>query len=149
MLEYCDTHDGPPVEPEKPSDDDQGLTWVAKAGAVVIAVFLVVLMVASDNDQQKAHEARMEGEADQAAQHNTAPTEYTKASLRRAVDGKTKEQIRDMFGSPDNVDDPSNSWYYWHLPVYDEAAGTKVNNTKIMFDGFTASDTEVVEVSFP
>jgi hypothetical protein len=58
---------------------------------------------------------------------------YSKAEMRSDLLHKTKADIRDEWGSPDQVHDDENSWVYIRLPVKDEDAGTPVFMTTIIF----------------
>jgi hypothetical protein len=60
----------------------------------------------------------------------------------------TKAGIRDQFGAPDTVDDGSDSWYYWKIPVYDAEARTKVHTTVIRFSGLEGPTDSVVDVRY-
>src|ERR1700761_4868003 len=74
---------------------------------------------------------------------------WTKAQFRSAVEQMTKAQVRNAFGSPGLVQDSNDSWLYSYLPVYDEAAGTKVGGTWIKFEGLSDPDKDqVAQVSF-
>jgi hypothetical protein len=149
MTEYYETDDGvPPEIPDKQSGGDPGLIWAGKVGAVVIAVFVVVIIAASNHTQENNEAARQEVLASRGMSDSDKP-EFTKAQFMAEVEGKTKAEVRARFGQPDNVDDGSDSWFYWHLPVYDEFAGTQVNNTQIRFDGISGPDDRVAQVRYP
>jgi outer membrane protein assembly factor BamE (lipoprotein component of BamABCDE complex) len=99
---------------------------------------------------QTDEEARQEVLANRGmSDSNNLVRHFTKAELDSAVFGKTKAEVRQMLGKPDNVDDGADAWYYWHLPVYDETAGIQVNNTKIRFEGIAGDQDTAAEVSYP
>ena len=74
---------------------------------------------------------------------------FTKTEFDDYVYSRTKTQIRDEFGSPDTVDDDSDSWYYWHLPVYDRDAGIQVHTVVIRFSGIDGPTDFVASVRYP
>lgn len=79
---------------------------------------------------------------------NGPKTQWTKSEFDSEAFGKSKAQIRAEFGKPDNVDDGTDTWYYWHLPVFDEAAGIQVHNTSITFEGLGGVDDRVAKVRY-
>lgn len=75
------------------------------------------------------------------------PSRFTKAQFDHFIYGKTKPQIRALFGSPLVVHDDSNEWFYNDLPIYDADAGTQTG-VSIRFAYLGGSNDEVVEVRF-
>jgi hypothetical protein len=75
------------------------------------------------------------------AESNNAPAKrWSKSEFDKYIANRTKAQVRDEFGPPNSVDDDSDSWYYWHLPIYDTDASIQVRTTIIRFVGTTGSD---------
>ena len=124
-----------------------GITMNLKEFGIAAAALAAIF--AADYAFQIANIRPVEVEQQQTVQEQAPAPQFTKASFQTEVYGKTKEQIRAEFGKPDNVDDGSDSWYYWHLPVYDETAGIQVNNTKIKFEGIAGPGDMVAQVSYP
>jgi hypothetical protein len=144
MTEYYETHDGEPPKAVEKDADPGGLRWVGKVGVVVIAVFIGVILLADHHSQQGSDAAAV---ADVGGPVSDA-RHFTKAEFDREVRGKTKEQIRDEFGSPGTVHDDSDEWVYYDVPVYDASAGTKVAFSSIRFEGIDGADDRAVDVSF-
>lgn len=125
--------------------------------SVIVGVCLTVVLAIAIFDQshdsaptQTDEEARQEVLASRGmSDSNNLVGHFTKAEFDNAVFGKTKAELRQMLGKPDNVDDGADAWYYWHLPVYDENAGVQVDNTKIRFDGIAGDQDTAAEVTYP
>jgi hypothetical protein len=73
---------------------------------------------------------------------------FTKTEFDDFVFGKTKAEIRREFGSPDGVDEASDSWYYNQLGITDPEAGTHAV-VKIRFLGIAGPSDSVASTSFP
>lgn len=76
-----------------------------------------------------------------------ARRQFTKAEFSREVLDKTKAEIRAEFGSPDRVDEGPDAWVYVTLPIFDEAAGTKMG-AEIRFAGLEDDKDFVADVHF-
>ena len=85
--------------------------------------------------------------AKEAASTPRVPSRFTKAQFDNFVYGKTKPQIRALFGSPLVVHDEMNEWFYSDLPIYDANAGTQTH-VSIRFMNLGGSHDEVVQVRF-
>jgi hypothetical protein len=143
MTEYYETHDGEPPKTAEKDADPEGLKWAGKAGVVVIAFFVGVILLADHHSQQGADTASRDVSAS-----GSEARHFTKQDFAGEVRGKTKEQIRDEFGPPGTVHDDTDAWVYYGLPVYDASAGTKVAFASIRFEGIDRADDRAVDVSF-
>lgn len=105
-----------------------------------------------DELSQEAREARETADAAAAdailaAQMPYAPSRFTPAGFSNYVTGLTKTQVRAQFGSPDQLTNGGNGWFYYQLPIYDPDAGIQVAVT-VQFAGFGGPDDEVLEVRY-
>jgi hypothetical protein len=76
-----------------------------------------------------------------------SPRRFTKQQFDAYVVMRTKAQIKDEFGPPDEVQDDTDSWVYFHLNVYDAEAGT-LAGTSIRFAGIDGPGDQVVSTSY-
>jgi len=110
---------------------------VVTAGAVVVGLAKYSLEQTQDSsisDSQNDSTTDTAGALGQGNNAQTAPHRAWKTDdFIVHVYGKTKAQVRAEFGSPDNFDSASNTWFYWHLDITDSQAGTPVRNTAIEF----------------
>jgi hypothetical protein len=75
-------------------------------------------------------------------------TPWFKEAFSAAVMGETKAQFRDDFGPPRSVEDSTNSWYYYNIPVYDRDAGTAARQVIVRFFAIDGPTEKVVEVRY-
>jgi hypothetical protein len=60
--------------------------------------------------------------AGQTSEPAPASRQYTKEQFEKAIIGKTKVEIRALFGSPKEAQN-SSKWYYFPPPIFDAEAG--------------------------
>lgn len=82
-----------------------------------LAMVLAALLLAGCN--QASTDVRTAGLAADAA----PAARFTKEQFDRHIQNRTKDQIMAEFGSPEQIHDGSDTWYYSTLPVYDAAGG--------------------------
>lgn len=83
-----------------------------------------------------------------AAGHSMDAKRFTKAEFSNHVYNRTKAQIRAEFGSPDLVQEYSDSWVYTRLAVFDADAGTRAQTVTVQFTGLPSPDDVVADVRF-
>ena len=80
--------------------------------------------------------------------HAVDARRFTKTEFSNYAFNRTKAQIRAEFGSPDVVQDGTDSWTYTSLAVFDADAGTRAQIVTIQFAGLSGPDDFVADVSF-
>ncbi|MBX9802938.1 MAG: hypothetical protein K2Y04_09265 [Caulobacteraceae bacterium] len=83
-----------------------------------------------------------------AAGHAIDARRFTKTEFSNYAFNRTKAQIRAEFGSPDVVQDSTDSWMYTSLAVFDADAGTRAQVVTIQFTGLPSPDDVVADVRF-
>lgn len=125
--------------------------WTAGVVAAVVILVVVVVAYGITPRSDVVEPAQAAPTTADSAPLEAAPQDvqkrFTKEDFDKYAYGRTKAQIRDEFGKPDTVEDSDDSWYYWHLPVYDATAGT--HPTVILrFVGENGPNDSVVQVRY-
>jgi hypothetical protein len=152
VTEYYETDDGlPPETPGKRSGDDGGLTWAAKAGAVVIAVFVGVILLADHRPEQTPYSAvdsQVAPPQSFAKSQSVNEVQGKSAALVAEIEDMNKGQIRAKFGNPDVVKNNGDMWFYFKLQENGVDVGPNGKVTTIGFLGFGNDFDKPVNVNF-
>jgi protein-disulfide isomerase len=108
-----------------------------------LAALLVALTLCGCSQAQAPDEPQAAADAAPVA----VQTRYTKEQFAAHVVNLTKAQVSAEFGSPQQVHDSNDTWFYASPPVYDAQAGTQTS-AWIRFAGIDGSDDFVADVKF-